>query len=675
MYPEREDNGGQQGNDCTATPLPPRLVPGSPFIPEFARRRPIRAVLLAAAVFAIPYSLARHQGDLNVPRLEANSPRIEPITPAPTASVPGAPPRLSAAPPVNTGLSNVAIESAPGDGSSSSSATAWRPPIGVDRTNETLDQLTMDFTSGPQPARPPAAPGDAAPGNAAPGIAASGDPGQISSPPQTPGQPSGFQAGARFSARLRNAAPPAPSPVQAPAPTPAAAPAAAPAAVPADVATVPTDAPQKPRTAKAGPLDGVDQYLWSVYQRSATKRDSSGDFTWKDEAAAARLGLVTKQYVIGGMDPDFRELLYNLGHDMDAAGLHWTILSGFRDDYRQGLASGYKAHVGNSFHGGSRATGGYGHGCAADIEASDGEAASNNAIWHFVDQHGEKYGIFRPMKQIDPAHIQPSGGWHDVAFNLREKRQTAEAGFLTASVDHADADKITPLVDTPSGVTEAQFDCVRSHRHGDFRLAGLSHHRMHRAMMFHRGGMHRFGRRRMVDAGSADRRTVAEAMMIADRLADAETSDVKAADVKAADVKADGVTIAGAGSAEKRAKADAPARNRRDSGRNRVTERPDQHPGKDAAKRAAKAPDAKEQKAAAKHADDKHADDKHADDKRADRRHVDDKRAESRHANDNRPQKHAATDTAARQAKAKGSPKSRLADHADASGKDSSKKL
>ena len=82
------------------------------------------------------------------------------------------------------------------------------------------------------------------------------------------------------------------------------------------------------------PVNEIDEYLWSVYQRSGTKRDSTGDFTWKDEAAAARLGLVTKEYVIGGMDRDFRELLYDLGHAMDADGINWTILSAFRDDYR-----------------------------------------------------------------------------------------------------------------------------------------------------------------------------------------------------------------------------------------------------------------------------------------------------------------------------------------------------
>ncbi|MBV8323990.1 MAG: hypothetical protein JO049_25375 [Hyphomicrobiales bacterium] len=38
-------------------------------------------------------------------------------------------------------------------------------------------------------------------------------------------------------------------------------------------------------------LDGVDDYLWEVYQRAPVKKDSSGDFTWKDPTAAKRLGL------------------------------------------------------------------------------------------------------------------------------------------------------------------------------------------------------------------------------------------------------------------------------------------------------------------------------------------------------------------------------------------------
>jgi hypothetical protein len=396
---------------------------------------------------------------------------------------------------------------------------------------------------------------------------------------------------------------PQPAPAEAPA---KAAPAKVPAEAPVATAAVapatdaPPDVPVGPRTAaKARPLDEIDRYLWNVYQRSSTKRDSSGDFTWKDEAAAARMGLVTKQYVIGGMDPDFRELLYNLGHAMDEAGLQWTILSGFRDDYRQGLASGYKAHVGNSFHGGSRATGGYGHGCAADIEAATGE---DSAVWKFVDQHGEKFGLFRPMKQIDPAHIQPFGGWHDVAFNLRDKRNMAENGYLPASIDRSEGGRVTTLVDTRSGVSEAQFDCVRSHNGGS-HIASLAHRQrimlgghMHRAAMFRPGRMpHRFGRRRMVvDTVSPDRHAGAATEKVADRTdADAKASINNATTrtpVRMSDVEY----------VERHIKAEASDKNRR----NGVAEttRSEKRPGKEALlnadrdKRIAKGPDARDRK-------------------------------------------------------------------------------
>src|SRR5215475_11833395 len=120
------------------------------------------------------------------------------------------------------------------------------------------------------------------------------------------------------------------------------------------------------------PLDEVKTYLWGVYQRSSTKIDGNGDFTWKDIVAADVWGLSMEDYVVGGMDADFRELLFAAGRAMDMAGINWTILSGFRDDFRQALASGLRARGGNSFHGGSVATGGYGHGCAVDLASSDG---------------------------------------------------------------------------------------------------------------------------------------------------------------------------------------------------------------------------------------------------------------------------------------------------------------
>jgi hypothetical protein len=120
------------------------------------------------------------------------------------------------------------------------------------------------------------------------------------------------------------------------------------------------------------------------------------------------------------MDPDFREQLYHAGRAMDAQGLHWSMLSAFRDDYRQALASGFKARPGNSLHGGSKATGGYGYGRAIDVTAANGGDAE--AIWHWFDAHGAKYGIRRPMPGYDPAHIQAGGAWHEIAQSLRSGR-------------------------------------------------------------------------------------------------------------------------------------------------------------------------------------------------------------------------------------------------------------
>jgi hypothetical protein len=166
-------------------------------------------------------------------------------------------------------------------------------------------------------------------------------------------------------------------------------------------------------------MDPVDDYLWEVYQRVPVKKDGTGDFTWKDSAAAKHMGLCLQDYVIGGMDPDFRAQLYRAGRAMDAAGLQWSMLSAFRDDYRQGLASGYKAGVSNSLHGGSRRTGGYGHGRAIDITGPEGRESD---VWKWIDDHGAKYGLHRPLPKADPAHIQQRGDLHRVALALPETR-------------------------------------------------------------------------------------------------------------------------------------------------------------------------------------------------------------------------------------------------------------
>ena len=91
----------------------------------------------------------------------------------------------------------------------------------------------------------------------------------------------------------------------------------------------------------------IDQYLWSVYQRTPkldtinvvehrkTIVKKSGklravfeklykardeNFTWKDPMAAAKAGMSLMDYVIGGMDRSFKLKLYHALRAMDDAG-------------------------------------------------------------------------------------------------------------------------------------------------------------------------------------------------------------------------------------------------------------------------------------------------------------------------------------------------------------------
>jgi hypothetical protein len=211
-------------------------------------------------------------------------------------------------------------------------------------------------------------------------------------------------------------------------------------------------------------MDEVNQYLWAVYERSTIKRDGTGDFTWKDIAAAARLGMTLGDYVIAGMDRDFRELLYRAGPAMDAAGIRWTILSAFRDDYRQGLASGYKARTGDSLHGGSLTTGGYGHGCAVYITDAD---SKSRILWTWLDANSAQLGLERPLPGLDPAHVQPRGPWHEVAAALRNDRLAndglANDGLAKGSEDVAPVS--APADVSTAAPSEADMLCIGLHHH------------------------------------------------------------------------------------------------------------------------------------------------------------------------------------------------------------------
>src|SRR5947209_9391807 len=209
----------------------------------------------------------------------------------------------------------------------------------------------------------------------------------------------------------------------------------------------------------------IDQYLWSVYERArkvetikvqeqikvTVKKNGKSrtvtktvtklvneDFTWKDPHAAEKAGMSVAQYVIGGMDRGFKVRLYRLFRALDDAGLAPGMTSGFRDDYRQSIASGHKAATGNSYHGGSR-RGGYGHGLAADVVSVKGETRferwiSSEILWKWIDAHGKEYGIGRPYLDRDPPHIAPIDG-REYADKRRVNAKLAGKGSAATAAD------------------------------------------------------------------------------------------------------------------------------------------------------------------------------------------------------------------------------------------------
>ena len=201
----------------------------------------------------------------------------------------------------------------------------------------------------------------------------------------------------------------------------------------------------------------IDQYLWSLYERTPkvdtvkvseqikVKVKHKGktktvvktltkyvtqDFTWKDPIAAQKAGMSLQDYVIGGMDRGFKRKLYHALRAMDDAGLSPGITSGFRDDYRQLLASGNKAATDSSYHGGSR-RGGYGNGLAADLVSVRGETRAerltwSDTLWKWIDAHEKELGIGRPYLDRDPPHVVPIDGKEFADKRGRAKAQLAE---------------------------------------------------------------------------------------------------------------------------------------------------------------------------------------------------------------------------------------------------------
>jgi uncharacterized protein (UPF0216 family) len=202
----------------------------------------------------------------------------------------------------------------------------------------------------------------------------------------------------------------------------------------------------------------IDRYLWSLYERTpkidtirvpeqievtvkrkgktkiVTKTTSKlvdEDFGWKDLAAAERVEMSPMDYVIGGMDPNFRVALYHALRALDEAGMMPGITSAFRDDYRQSIATGEKAQNDRSFHGGSF-RGGYGHGAAADIVSVKGATradrqVSSDQMWKWIDTHEKELGIARPYLDRDPPHVGATDGEEYFIKRIEPKQLATES--------------------------------------------------------------------------------------------------------------------------------------------------------------------------------------------------------------------------------------------------------
>jgi hypothetical protein len=210
----------------------------------------------------------------------------------------------------------------------------------------------------------------------------------------------------------------------------------------------------------------IDQYLWSLYERTP-KVDTvkvmervkvrvknkgktrtvvktlikyiTEDFAWKDPIAAQKAGMPLKDYVIGGMDRGFKRKLYDALRAMDDAGFSPGITSGFRDNYRQELASGNKAATDSSYHGGSR-RGGYGQGLAVDLVSVKGETRAerytwSDILWKWIDTHENELGIGRPYLDKDPPHVSPIDGKEYADKRGRAKAQLSVLKRTSPSSD------------------------------------------------------------------------------------------------------------------------------------------------------------------------------------------------------------------------------------------------
>jgi len=80
------------------------------------------------------------------------------------------------------------------------------------------------------------------------------------------------------------------------------------------------------------------------------------------------------------------------------------------------------------------------------IASSNG--LSDETVSSWVDKYGRQFGLYRPMRLADPAHVQPSAGWHELGAALRNKRLAVQPELKSASTARSNLDNPISLYST-----------------------------------------------------------------------------------------------------------------------------------------------------------------------------------------------------------------------------------
>ena len=153
----------------------------------------------------------------------------------------------------------------------------------------------------------------------------------------------------------------------------------------------------------------------------AVKRDGSGISPGRTSQRRHAFECPSETTSSRGIESDFRELLCRAGLAIDAVGVSWTILSGFRDDYRQGWRPATRPASTTGCMGQHRGRG-YGHGCAVDVPTpSTSRTRFGNGSMP-TDSVVGLDPVFGVPSRLRSGPRPAARAWHELAEAVRHER-------------------------------------------------------------------------------------------------------------------------------------------------------------------------------------------------------------------------------------------------------------